>query len=432
MPGSELIILISLICTFALLIGTFKYKVCFPSAYLIVLMIRPGLYFPILEQIRFELVLAFLGVLLIISSGELPKLLSQDRSKITRYMFFFLIVMLISMLQAFDIARSWNRIYMEILPNTLLVIMIIISCKNERDVKIFLWTFGIATVLLGYEAVFRYLSGDVVDTSMGGNEGLMFDYAVSEEGRVSGHAALGNYFLQAMPVLWYLAIASKKISGKFLGFGFFAFCFYGVMISGARGALVGLFVMLLLISFFSERRVLMLILGSFAIILILPLMGDQYLSRMASILEFGGSDLSANSRIKGLIHGIELMIKRPILGVGPGCYPLARKAWLGWSLWSHNHYGQLMGELGLVGLITWFLFAYQYIRKSWDLRKSLTVDPWIKSIITAILVTSGMRLVIGMFDHSLYRFIWYILAAIVIVIDKIHSNTTTENIDLRT
>lgn len=427
MPKPELIILISLIGTFALLIGTFKYKVCFASAYLMVLILRPGIYYPILAQVRFELILAFLGVLMIAFSGDNLRFLSLEKSKITRYMLFFLIVILVSMLQAFDFYRSWNRVYTEILPNTLLVILIITTCKNERDVKILLWVFCITTFLLGYEPAYLYISGDINTVS---RSSLEYGYAVAEKGRVSGHTALALYMLQGMSIVWYLAIACKKLSGKLFGFGLFAFCLYCVQISGARGGLVGLVVMLILISIFSKRRVLMLVSGAFALILILSLTGDQYLTRMASILEFGGSDLSANSRIKGLINGIELMIKRPILGVGPGCYPAARKAWLGWKLWSHNHYGQLMGELGLVGLITWFLFAKQYIKKSWELSKSLTTDPWIKSMATAILVTSVMRLVLGMVDHSLFRFIWYMLAAIVIVFERLNNENTTKRNNL--
>ena len=119
--------------------------------------------------------------------------------------------------------------------------------------------------------------------------------------------------------------------------------------------------------------------------------------------------MSAQSRLDGLITGIEMMINRPILGVGPGCYPVARKAWFGWSLWSHNHYGQLAGELGLIGVVMWFCFALQYIRTSWEMRKKFINDIWIKNITTAIFVTSGLRLVLGMGDHSLFKFIWYIV-----------------------
>lgn len=422
MPKPELIVLVSLIFSFVLMIGAFKYRVCFASSYLIILMIRPGLYYPFLEQIRFELLVAVLGLVVIFSSGDNLKFLSMKRSKITRYMYFFLIVIFVSMLQAWDFNRSWDRVYIEVIPNILLIMLLITSCKNKKDVKIFLWVFGITTFFLGYEAVFRFLSGDVVNDAEGM---LAFGYGVSEKGRTEGHTGLANYLLQGMPVLFYLSIASKGQLEKLLGLALFAFCFYGVFVSGSRGGFVGLIVMLIMISIFTKRPVVTMILGSVVMIGVSSLMGGEYLSRMSTILSHT-TEVSANSRTQGLIHGFEMMTRRPILGVGPGCFPLARKAWFGWSLWSHNHYGQLMGELGLLGTITWFLLAKHYIKKCWEMRKSLTVDPWVKSMLTAILVTSGVRLALGMFTHSALNVIWLILAGIVIIFERLNVENTAK------
>lgn len=422
MPEPKLIVLVSLIFSFVLMIGAFKYRVCFASSYLIILMIRPGLYYPFLDQIRFELLVAVLGLVVIFSSGDNLKFLSMKRSKITRYMYFFLIVIFVSMLQAWNFYRSWDRVYIEVIPNILLVVLLITSCENKKDVKIFLWVFGITTFFLGYEAVFRFLSGDVVNDAEGM---LAFGYGVSEKGRTEGHTGLANYLLQGMPVLFYLSIASKGLLGKLLGLALFAFCFYGVFVSGSRGGFVGLIVMLIMISIFTKRPVVTMILGSAVMIGVSSLMGGEYLSRMSTILNHT-TEVSANSRTQGLINGFEMMMRRPILGVGPGCFPLARKAWFDWSLWSHNHYGQLMGELGLLGTITWFLLAKHYIKKCWEMRKSLTVDPWVKSMLTAILVTSGVRLALGMFSHSALNVIWLILAGIVIIFERLNVENTAK------
>jgi len=417
MPSPETIHLIALLGTFALLIGTLKYKACLPSAYLAIMMTRPGLHYSILRQVRFELIIAIMALVLIMISTQKNELLSLKRSRILRYMFLFLLVIVASMIQAFDIARSWDRIYIEILPNLVLILLLLVFCREKKDIRFFLWTFGIVTAWLGYEPIYRYWHGDLVETFGG------FDYAVAEAGLVAGHTSLAHYLLQGMPILWYLSVTSEKTWQKLAGFGLFAFCFWGVVISGSRGGFVGLVVLGILISLFSKRPILMMASGFMVLVAILSIMGGEYLTRMATVLELGGSDSSAHSRIQGLINGIEMLIKRPILGVGPGCYPVARKAWFGWSLWSHNHYGQLAGELGILGIITWGLFARQYIKSSWMMRKSSTIDPWIKTIATAILVTSGLRLALGMFDHSVYKFIWYLLAAIVVIFDGLTIKT---------
>lgn len=275
---------------------------------------------------------------------------------------------------------------------------------------------------LGYEPVFRYLAGDVTDSLNTGIGG--FQFATAEEGRAAGHTSLANYLLYAMPFFWYLACASQKIFTKLSGFGLFAFCFAGVLISGARGGLVGLVLLFLLLTLFSDKKIIVLSLGVAALLLTIPLMGEKYLFRMSTITDLGASDTSASSRWTGLINGIEMMIKRPVLGVGPGCYPLARKAWMGWSLWSHNLYGQLAGELGAIGCIVWFRFFRQYLKSCQEIRKAPFCDPWLKNMATAILVSSFVSLGLGMFSHSLYKFIWFIMASSVIIAEEISAQTS--------
>ena len=144
-------------------------------------------------------------------------------------------------------------------------------------------------------------------------------------------------------------------------------------------------------------------------------MSDQYISYMGSLLNLGG-DLSSSSRILRLRHGIEMMIKRPILGVGPGCYPIARSMWFGWSLWAHNHYGQLMGDLGITGTIVWFGFLCSYYKRLLWLKVQRTSN-FVNSnnMAKGMIVVTIVRLTLGMGSHSLYTSIWYIIAACAVV-----------------
>lgn len=206
MPRPEVIHLIALIATFLLLIGTLKHKVCLASAYLFIIVTKPGLYYPVLAQLRFELIIAIFLLILILISPNKGELLSLDRSKILRYMFYFLIVIFVSMIQAFDIGASWERIYTMVLPACLLTLLILVFCREIKDVRFFLWTFGIVTASLGYEPVYRYLSGDVVNSL---NTGVgNFSFAISKSGIASGHVSLAHYLVQGMPFLWYLSVTS--------------------------------------------------------------------------------------------------------------------------------------------------------------------------------------------------------------------------------
>jgi len=67
------------------------------------------------------------------------------------------------MLQAFSFFVAWDWVYTTVLPNALITLLVLIYCKEKRDIELFLWVFIIASVGLGYEAVYRYVAGDVVD-----------------------------------------------------------------------------------------------------------------------------------------------------------------------------------------------------------------------------------------------------------------------------
>ena len=83
------------------------------------------------------------------------------------------------------------------------------------------------------------------------------------------------------------------------------------------------------------------------LIIILAYIGPGYLDRVSSAIGPIDADRPTNDRLVGLIHGITMMIKRPVLGVGIGCYAEARSYYFGYYLYSHNLYGEIIGELGL-------------------------------------------------------------------------------------
>lgn len=215
-----------------------------------------------------------------------------------------------------------------------------------------------------------------------------------------------------------MGVCHKNNLVKAVGAVLFSSCFYSVLISGSRGGLVGLVFMGIILVFFSKHRLLMGLGCAFVLVLAVKGMGSKYQAFMATILDLGGSDVSADSRITGLRNGIEMLIKRPILGVGPGCYPIARKMWFGWGLWSHNHYGQLMGDLGILGTIAWFGFLYKYLNQACNMRKIFQDNPLKLNIANAIIGSTAIRLALGMFSHSLYLFLWYMLAGVAIVMAR--------------
>jgi len=413
MPHPDTIKLLLTIIAFFCLVGMLKTPFYGLISYLIIMMARPALTYPALGRI--ELVT---GILILIVIALTPGRLQRVQVKadpVIKWMFVLFAVMGLSMLLSFNFSHSLEWMY-DAFKVFLFFLMVITLVDTLREAEIFLWVFSILTCAIAYSAIFNYMNGIIVE-SVG--ETFRVNYAVVTEGMGSGHVALANLTLQGMPVLWYLGVCSENRILKGFGFFLFLICLYAVVISGSRGGFVGLLVFGACLVFFSQNRMAMLLCGA-AVMLAIPIVAEKgYMDYMGTIL--GLSDASSSSRVTGLRHGFEMLLKRPVLGVGPGCYPLARRAWMGWGLWAHNHYGELMGELGIAGTVVWFLFFKSYFMKAWLFVRGEGGDPALRNICLAVIVASIVRLVLGMGSHSVYIFFWYMMAGVVVNVVRIQT-----------
>lgn len=413
MPSPEAINLIGLIAIFTLLFLGFFNPFYSLLSYFSVMMTRPGLYYPSLGRIRIELIIGLIVLLtIVLRKKEWLSRLRFEYNKVNKNLFLFFLVILLSFAQAWDYSTSWNDVVIEFLKIYAFYVMILAFVNKEKDLRIFLWAFSLLTILIDYQGLYIFFSGQ---------ESYVFrgvDVAIASEGFASGHVAAANMQLQCLPIMVYLLLSEKRLVLKLLA-GIFCFLSVaGVIASGSRGGFLGLIVVAGLLVYFSKRRGPALVLCVICFFALMPLMRGSYLHWMDSII--GLKDDSATSRITGLINGIEMMIRRPILGVGPGCYPLARKAWFHWGLESHNHYGQLMGDLGVLGTIAWGYFIVRVFNNLRTAKKNFRTVGNRESSLIIIGIQSALlvRLFEGNFSHSLYIFFWYMIAALSIVLLK--------------
>jgi len=124
------------------------------------------------------------------------------------------------------------------------------------------------------------------------------------------------------------------------------------------------------------------------------------------------AELSAGGRLGGLLNGMELWNRNPIVGFGPGSFAYAT----GGEFNSHNVYGQVLGEMGTVGVVVFagvllcflanWLETYMVYRRhrQWP-RDFLYLTS--RSVMVCVL----MLLFLGWAGHNLYRYQWLWLAA---------------------
>lgn len=386
-------------------------------SYMMIMMLRPGLYIPFLGALRIEFSVGIAVLLFIFISGRIIKI-KERKSLPVKWLFILFGVMSLSMVQAMDVDTSWLRLN-EFIKVLFFFVMIVTLTDDQKDCEILLFLFGMATAMFAYEAIYNYMTGNIVESL---DTSQRLNYATTEQGMGSGHVALANLCNQALAVVWYIGVCHEKLIMKLSGIVLFGFLLTGVIVSGSRGGFIGIGALAVCLIVFSPNKVKMgvsLIIACFTLAILNP----GYFSFMKHIQVIGSGDVSTNSRIMGLQHGFEMLLRRPLLGVGPGCYPIARRAWFGWGLWSHNLYGELMGDLGIAGVIAYYKFLSSYLKEAFQMKMENMGKLKTTNFYNAIIVATIVRLVMGMGSHSLYIFFWYMMAGLIIVASNGQKNT---------
>jgi hypothetical protein len=423
MPTPEAIQIIALIFIFLFLALSIIDPFYGLLSYFTVMMTRIGLYYPALGAIKIELIIGLIVLGEILVFGKNIHRIRLDTNRVNKYMFLFFLVILASFAQAWDYGISWDNGVLEFIKVYIFFLMILCLVENEEQLAKFLWAFAFLTIFISYEALYIYFSG---------NSSYIFqgvDVSIASRGFASGHVAAANMTLQCLPIMIYLILNSPKTASKMVGGVLVGLSIVAIVASGSRGGFAGLLLTAVLIIYYSRKRLKAALICGIVGIVSLPFLSGSYLSWMKSLI--GGADDSAVSRTTGLVNGIEMLLRRPFLGVGPECYPLARKAWFGWGLEAHNHYGQLMGDLGIAGTIVWGLFLYYVLKNLMQAKRNIVETPSQQQgmllIIVGLQVSLFVRLFEGWGSHSLYLFYWYVIAALSVIILEITQQKSIED-----
>jgi hypothetical protein len=191
--------------------------------------------------------------------------------------------------------------------------------------------------------------------------------------------------------------------------GLAVFC---ILETGSRGGLIGLVCLGLLCLVRSQQRVRFAMVLLLAVPLTLGLMRADLQTRFQTILDPSvgpaNAQESAAGRTVGLLNGIKLWTQSPVTGYGPEAFAKAT----GSGFQAHNLYGQMLGELGSLGVVAFCGVLWAFAANGREIRRLYRqyVAPegsFSYHLGTAILVTVLLLLVMGMGGHNLYRYTWF-------------------------
>lgn len=415
MPSPELIRIITVIAFVVFLAMGIRKPVWAVVAYMILVYCKLSSYYPVFFAMKAELLFALLILVRVFASGNFSSKLSLSYNPINKYLFFFCMCVLLSFVIAWDHRYSWDNAVYHFIKVLVLYVMVLLAIESKQDIKIFIWAFLIMFAYLAYEPVFRFLTGT------GASQQVYGDIYVGDIGLLSGHVALANNMNQVIPILFFLIPSVKNKTMRIVAIILILLFTMAVIGSGSRGGVIGLLVFGCTLVYFSKNRMRN---GIALALIFLLLFGFSYTFKST------GSRIDRNSverRLIGLIHGVEMIrLKGHVLGVGPGCFLLARGTYFGYTMESHNIYGQILGDLGIPGAIAWPLLIFHIFKNLNYAKEKLKLlgrdKDFLYRFAMAIQVSLIVRLFISLASHGLYYFYWYVMGALSIIAVKLVEN----------
>src|SRR5208283_5293104 len=209
-----------------------------------------------------------------------------------------------------------------------------------------------------------------------------------------------------VPVLWR-AYPSRRMRQCLAGYVLLAF--FCILRTGSRGAFLGLLIWAVVTIWRSPWRARLIPLALAASPLLWFALPEELQNRFLTIVnpEAGpaNAQVSGQQRIEGLLIGLELWQQNPLTGIGPGAWRVAT----GRPIESHNLYGQLMGEMGTFGILTFGSILLAFALNLWRIRSVYRRHPeWGSDFLSDLSAAVGLAIFLllfeGNFGHNLFRY----------------------------
>lgn len=183
-----------------------------------------------------------------------------------------------------------------------------------------------------------------------------------------------------------------------------------ILLTGSRGALVGMGCLTALWLGSAKRRGKLVMLLVLAVPVGWSLLPEQLHNRFRTLVDSSAgpanAQQSAEGRTKGLLDGLRLWGRSPATGFGPNSFGKAA----GHGFQAHSLYGQTLGEMGTLGLLTLAGMVACFALNAAEARRFGRDHPeegvFLRNLSRAVSVAVVLLLVMGFGSHNLYRYTW--------------------------
>lgn len=298
---------------------------------------------------------------------------------------------------------------------------------SEKRLKIFLFVFVGCQVFRVLEPLFLHFTtgywGD--RTYLGDGEGFANRLGGAPSDVVNPNG-LGFVLVTAVPFLHYLLFTGRW-KAKVLYLALMPCLFYALILTMSRGAFLALLVVAWMVFKESSHKI-MLILIAIAIAIggwsvMNPAQKDRYVSLVSSDAE---QSKGVDGRLHLIIHEFELGFERPVVGHGLGTTAEAKTHSWGRFQASHNMYGEVLIELGLIGATIFLMFIVRIYRRFRENRELLSGAedamgasyPFYSNLNKALIAVFWMYAVYSLNYFGLSQYYWYLLAGLAVAFGR--------------
>lgn len=387
---------------------------------------------------------ASLPVLLVIPLGYYLVFRRQELvvDYVVPLMAFFLLVQLIGAIFAVDVGEALSVAINFAIEGLGIYFLIINTVRSERTLRWAVWTLVIAGLFMGGLTFYQQVSqtyeneyagfAQVSNAAFGtGEEGILGEV---EQPRLAGPIGEVNRYAQTLLMLVPLALfrfwGERSRALRALAAVAVLFIGLGTALTFSRGAVIGMFMMLIIVAFLRYikfSQLIMILVVSLLVLQLVPQYGERLSSLELFTTLFSGdetfniqeADGATRSRLTEMGAAVLVFADHPVVGVGPGMFSYYYREYaerigirvLDADRESHSLIPGIAAEYGALGLLSYLAILYVTARNLVRVRsKHAKSNPQLANIATALLLALITYMTTGVFLHMTYiRFFWVIM-----------------------
>lgn len=360
--------------------GVLKYPILGLYLYMFIVYLRPQDLFGFLAILRPNIFILVLTVFSLIVNRRFQGKTSLTLLRNDKMFLAFLVAAVLSNVTSFWFSSSVETT-IELLKVAVFYFTAVMLLDNELRIIRYITYYLLSIGFVCLVQIYTYLTVGLNQSTGRGGYGIIIGgttvlggggplktitEGVNGVGGYSTHflanaSELGLGLCVAYPLCYYLFKGSRHPLFRFLALALLVLLIVSIVVSGSRGAFVGL-VATLIYLLYKEKR----LLSGLVVLAILSvpayyLVSDRYVERIESIRDYQ-EDVSVNIRFQLWRAAVDMIADYPVFGVGTGNFPNAyggayRAAGSQSLYWSpHNVFIQIITEMGLVGFTIYILF----------------------------------------------------------------------------